>query len=79
MTYTMMRCYRCMMSINGCNGACASHQFPPPYQADPPPKGCICPPGSEETCRRFDCGRRDLGVSVTGTATEIRVIPEAGE
>ena len=24
-----------------------------------PPKGCICPPRSEETCRRSDCGRRD--------------------
>lgn len=24
-----------------------------------PSKGCICPPGSEETCKRSDCGRRD--------------------
>ena len=22
-------------------------------------KGCICPPGSEQTCQRRDCGRKD--------------------
>jgi hypothetical protein len=24
-----------------------------------PPKGCICPPTSEKTCERWDCGRKD--------------------
>jgi hypothetical protein len=24
-----------------------------------PPKGCVCPPGSEATCQRSDCGRKD--------------------
>lgn len=23
------------------------------------PKGCICPPGAEETCKRSDCGRHE--------------------
>jgi hypothetical protein len=23
-----------------------------------PPKGCICPPTSEMTCQRIDCGRK---------------------
>jgi len=31
-----------------------------PAQVTPPPKGCICPPGAEETCKRSDCGRRDF-------------------
>jgi hypothetical protein len=31
-----------------------------PYPSIPPiPKGCICPPGSETTCQRKDCGRKD--------------------
>lgn len=29
-----------------------------PHQG-PEPKGCICPPGSEATCQRSDCGRKD--------------------
>lgn len=24
----------------------------------PTPKGCICPPTSEQTCKRPDCGRK---------------------
>ena len=24
----------------------------------PVPKGCICPPASEKTCQRIDCGRK---------------------
>lgn len=33
-----------------------------PVPVYPPPlgiKGCVCPPGSELTCRRKDCGRKD--------------------
>lgn len=29
-----------------------------PWLLPPPPKGCICPPTSEQTCLRKDCGRR---------------------
>lgn len=25
-----------------------------------PPKGCICPPGSNLTCQRWDCGRKTI-------------------
>lgn len=25
----------------------------------PGPVGCVCPPGSEQTCQRSNCGRRD--------------------
>ncbi len=28
-------------------------------QWTPPPKGCVCPPTSEQTCQRKDCGRKD--------------------
>jgi hypothetical protein len=35
---------------------------PLPYQNFPPfdqrPRGCICPPGSEETCKGSDCPRQ---------------------
>ena len=30
-----------------------------------PPKGCICPPGSEQTCQRWDCGRKNISGSTT--------------
>lgn len=29
-----------------------------------PDKGCICPPGSEATCQRSDCGRKDAKAEV---------------
>lgn len=32
----------------------------PLWQTTPVPKGCICPPGSEKTCQRRDCGRKDV-------------------
>lgn len=38
------------------------------YQVAPPPKGCICPPGSEATCQRGDCGRKNISVSATGVS-----------
>jgi hypothetical protein len=34
----------------------------------PAVKGCICPPGCEQTCLRHDCGRRD-GLNISGPAT----------
>ena len=38
------------------------HQFPD-FQfmglGAPSPKGCICPPGSEQTCQLTECGRKD--------------------
>lgn len=36
--------------------------------ATPVPIGCICPPTSEQTCQRPDCGRR----SAHGTVTVLR-------
>lgn len=32
----------------------------------PPPKGCICPPTSEQTCERPDCGRKLWKPSAAG-------------
>jgi hypothetical protein len=49
-----------------CTGRCAFPAIHPTYA--PPgqavagwitPKGCICPPGSEATCQRKDCGRKE--------------------
>jgi hypothetical protein len=33
------------------------------------PKGCICPPTSEAFCKRWDCGRKSIGLNLGGTAT----------
>jgi len=51
-------CYRCQNFAGGCNGSCRPSA--PSYWSitNPQPKGCICPPTSEKTCQRFDCGRR---------------------
>lgn len=70
MTYIYPRCLLCLTS--GCTGQCnVSHSnlLWPAYEPMPPDpngcrpagiaKGCICPPGSEATCRRSDCGRKD--------------------
>jgi hypothetical protein len=62
-----------MCSPSGyCTGRCALPVTPPAYapNRDPnrpgqavagwiTPKGCICPPGSEATCQRKDCGRKE--------------------
>lgn len=45
--------------------------------AEIPPKGCICPPGSEKTCQRWDCGRKSP--SVTTTSATITTGPHAGD
>jgi hypothetical protein len=55
-----------------CTGRCAFPAIQPTYapNRDPnrpgqavagwiTPKGCICPPGSETTCQRKDCGRKE--------------------
>jgi hypothetical protein len=59
----------------GCTYTCAHLRpvLPPQPQFWPatPPKGCICPPGSEQTCLRHDCGRKD---PLVGTATKMTVI-----
>ena len=75
MTTVMMRCMQCAHSSGGCTGSCrqwpyTNTQLPAfPYgAAEVVPKGCICPPGSDKTCQRSDCGRKDYRVSTT-TAT----------
>lgn len=48
-----------------------------PYQPQPSPmpvfpsapKGCICPPTSEQTCQRWDCGRKTTMPSQTTSGT----------
>lgn len=43
--------------------------WPAPYTVITPiPKGCICPPTAEQTCKRSDCGRKDVDVSVAPKA-----------
>jgi hypothetical protein len=63
MSYQIATCPLCVHSSGGCTGACTRHSWPWPTIQ----RGCICPPGSEQTCRRSDCGRRDPVLS-TGTA-----------
>ena len=52
--------------VGRCTGQCAINRPPATYQpysypgwTIPEPKGCICPPGSEKTCQRKDCGRKE--------------------
>lgn len=30
------------------------------FLSTPAPRGCICPPGSEKTCKGWDCPRRGV-------------------
>lgn len=69
--------------ITGCNGSTCCHKTGGRGGPDMRPgcecretadtilalvqKGCICPPGSEATCRRIDCGRKHP-VTTTTTA-----------
>lgn len=62
---TPIRCTICMYTTGGCDGSCRSVW--PVGTILLPPKGCICPPGSEATCKRSDCGRKDQRYT-TGTA-----------
>lgn len=50
------QCPYCMGST-ACLGYCRNHGF----VALPIPMGCICPPTSEQTCQRPDCGRKPMG------------------
>lgn len=58
--------------INGCKLAKQARENEQPqikapyvvYSAEPLPKGCICPPGSEATCQRSDCGRKDYSFKI---------------
>lgn len=64
---TFNACPHCHWSSGGCNGKCMPTH--PPFEAFTQTKGCICPPTSEQTCKRFDCGRKSNPVSATGIAT----------
>jgi hypothetical protein len=57
--------------LQKCTGwpQCACGAWAGYAQVQPPPKGCICPPTAEQTCQRWDCGRKSVPVSVTGTIT----------
>ena len=39
-------------------------------------RGCICPPGSEVACKRWDCGRRGPGSATSAAATSQPGTPE---
>jgi hypothetical protein len=71
MSDVMMRCWRCNDKTGGCDNSCmmSGPAWPPAA-----PKGCVCPPGSEQTCRRWDCGRRDVGARV-GSSTYLGQSP----
>lgn len=59
----MRICYLCGNSTGGCNGNCNSptpQPNEPVWRSNQPPKGCICPPTSEKTCQRWDCGRKSV-------------------
>lgn len=65
-------CHRCVGMTGGCTGACkaslgmTSHIMGP-IPSDP--KGCICPPTSEQTCQRWDCGRKSPGLHASPPPT----------
>ena len=39
-------------------------------------RGCICPPGSEATCQRWDCGRRSPGSATSVSNASAPGTPE---
>ncbi|WP_332116111.1 hypothetical protein [Azorhizobium caulinodans] len=43
--------------------------LPTVWRSEPAQKGCICPPTSEQTCQRSDCGRKDVRVTVGADTT----------
>jgi hypothetical protein len=73
MSIIVQRCFRCLSSPNGCTGKCHDPNATPAPQLHGPgpyvfptaeqPKGCICPPTSEKTCQRPDCGRKGYKAS----------------
>lgn len=73
---TPIRCTLCASISGGCNGVC-KYPVPSPQvgAAEVVQKGCICPPGSEKSCERWDCGRRSpgnytIGGSFVGTLAD---------
>ena len=64
--------YEAVLKASACNVLkTADPPIPPHYMPLPPTpfipmpaKGCICPPGSEATCKRSDCGRKDYKVNI---------------
>jgi hypothetical protein len=56
--------YACACTLPDCllNGCVRNRQ------AAAPPRGCICPPTSENTCKRWDCGRRNPGAATFASA-----------
>ena len=70
MSTIMQRCWRCNDKTGGCDYSCmmSGPAFQPSIPA--PVKGCICPPTSERTCQRWDCGRKDAKVSYGATSTQ---------
>ncbi len=69
---TPIRCTICM--TGGCDGLC--HKAWPVGTVLLPPKGCICPPGSEATCQRIDCGRGVRLVARAREAMHVRAIAD---
>lgn len=68
----MMGVCGCVMPRPGgcsaCNPYWRERWYEPMWTSGPwpvPSKGCICPPGSEKTCQRQDCGRRNVGAAGT--------------
>lgn len=73
---TIKCCHLCQHSSGGCTGACSNHQL---GRAEFPPKGCICPPTSEKTCLRWDCGRKPAQITGAGTITPAARALNGGE
>lgn len=73
MSFLPARCWMCQEWAGGCTGACQQT----PFQVASEPKGCICPPTSEKTCERWDCGRKTP--TVTSGTTPIRHPTTGGE
>jgi hypothetical protein len=68
MSHLKMSCHMCSGWTGGCNGSCNRHPAYPyqPGFAEVTPKGCVCPPTSEKTCQRWDCGRKTPTSTTTG-------------
>lgn len=69
MSGTREICYRCQHSSGGCNGACRQPALSHWSLSRPHPKGCICPPASEKTCQRIDCGRKTAALAQADQGT----------
>jgi hypothetical protein len=68
-------CWYCQ-SWGRCNGDCEA-KTQPVFTDFQTPKGCICPPTSEQTCQRSDCGRKDFVIK-TGVSTKSLLTEQDG-